>query len=161
MGRAGFDSANQLNRLAQVIDPTGTYQFTFDYIGRLSGTSTQYAFLTSRTFTTSYSYDAASNRTTFTDPENGSSSYVYDTLNRLQTLTPPAAISGGNFAFGCLQHGEWYDAPPRKGMVHGNLGCCAGTSGNESVAAFPLAALPISFLLAVHPITAPDTTILR
>jgi RHS repeat-associated protein len=32
---------------------------------------------------------------------------VYDTLNRLQTLTPPAAISGGNFGFG-------YDALSRR-----------------------------------------------
>ena len=88
------------SRLTQVTDPTGTYQFTFDNMGRLSGTSTQYAFLTSRSFTTSYGYDSASNRTGFTDPENGSSSYVYDTLNRLHTLTPPAAISGGNFGFG-------------------------------------------------------------
>jgi YD repeat-containing protein len=74
------------SRLTQVTDPTGTYQFTFDNMGRLTGTSTQYAFLTSRSFTTSYGYDADSNRTSFTDPENGSSSYVYDTLNRLQTL---------------------------------------------------------------------------
>jgi RHS repeat-associated protein len=88
------------SRLTQVVDPTGTYQFTFDNMGRLTATSTQYAFLTSRSFTTSYGYDAASNRTSFTDPESGSSTYVYDTLNRLQTLTPPAAISGGSFGFG-------------------------------------------------------------
>ena len=95
------------SRLTQVTDPTGTYQFTFDNMGRLSGTSTQYAFLTSRTFTTSYGYDAASNRTSFTDPESGATSYAYDMLNRLQTLTPPAAISGGNFGFG-------YDALSRR-----------------------------------------------
>ena len=88
------------SRLTQVTDPTGTYQFTFDNMGRLTGTSTQYAFLTSRTFTTGYGYDAASNRNGFTDPEGGSTTYGYDTLNRLQTLTPPAAISGGNFGFG-------------------------------------------------------------
>ena len=87
------------SRMTQVVDPTGTYQFAFDNMGRLTGTSAQYAFWTSRTFTTSYGYDAASNRTSFTDPENGSSSYAYDTLNRLQTLTPPAAISGGSFGF--------------------------------------------------------------
>jgi RHS repeat-associated protein len=95
------------SRLTQVTDPTGTYQFTFDNMGRLTGTSTQYAFLTSRTFTTAYSYDAASNRTGFTDPESGNSTYAYDTLNRLQTLTPPAAISGGSFGFG-------YDALSRR-----------------------------------------------
>jgi RHS repeat-associated protein len=95
------------SRLTQVTDPTGTYQFTFDNMGRLTGTSTQYAFLTSRSFTTSYSYDAASNRTGFTDPEGGSSTYAYDTLNRLQTLTPPAAISGGSFGFA-------YDALSRR-----------------------------------------------
>ena len=47
--------------MTQVTEPTGTYQFTFDSVGRLTGRTTQYAFLTSRTFTTSYSHDAASN----------------------------------------------------------------------------------------------------
>ena len=96
-------------------DPTGTYQFTGacpersrrNNMGRLTGTSTQYAFLTSRAFTTSHSYDAASNRTGFTDPEGGSSSYAYDTLNRLQTLTPPTAYGTGSFGFG-------YDAVSRR-----------------------------------------------
>src|SRR5208283_102214 len=95
------------SRLTQVTDPTGTYQFTFDNMGRLTGTSTQYAFLTSRMLTTSYGYDAASNRTSLTDPESGSSSYVYDTLNRLQTLTPPTAYGTGSFGLG-------YDALSRR-----------------------------------------------
>jgi YD repeat-containing protein len=56
--------------------------------------------LTARNFTTGYSYDAASNRTGFTDPENGSTTYAYDALNRLQTLTPPSTFSGtGSFGF--------------------------------------------------------------
>ena len=87
------------SRLTQVTDPTGTYSFTFDNMGRLTNTTTSYAFLTGRNFTTSYGYDAGSNRTGFTDPESGASTYAYDTLNRLQTLTPPAAIAGGNFGF--------------------------------------------------------------
>ena len=88
------------SRLTQVTDPTGTYQFTFDNMGRLTNTTTSYAFLVGRNFTTGYGYDAASNRTGFTDPESGATSYVYDTLNRLQTLTPPTAFSGtGNFGF--------------------------------------------------------------
>jgi RHS repeat-associated protein len=96
------------SRLTQVTDPTGTYQFTFDNMGRLTATTTSYAFLTGRTFTTSYGYDAASNRTGFTDPESGSTSYAYDTLNRLQTLTPPTAFTAsGNFGFG-------YDALNRR-----------------------------------------------
>ena len=96
------------SRLTQVTDPTGTYQFTFDNMGRLTSATTSYTFLTARNFTTGYSYDAASNRTGFTDPENGSTAYVYDTLNRLQTLTPPSAFSGtGSFGFG-------YDALNRR-----------------------------------------------
>ena len=96
------------SRLIQVSDPTGAYQFTFDNMGRLTQATTSYTFLTGRNFTASYSYDAASNRTGFTDPENGATSYVYDTLNRLQTLTPPAAFSGtGNFGFS-------YDALSRR-----------------------------------------------
>src|SRR3989442_3953912 len=61
-------------------------------MGRLTGTTTAYAFLTGRNFAASYGYDAASNRTGFTDPEGGATAFVYDTLNRLQTLTPPAAL---------------------------------------------------------------------
>ncbi len=96
------------SRVTQVTDPTGTYQFTFDNMGRLTSASASYTFLTARSFTNGYSYDAASNRTGFTDPENGSTAYVYDTLNRLQTLTPPAAFSGtGSFGFG-------YDALSRR-----------------------------------------------
>jgi YD repeat-containing protein len=59
-----------------VVDPTGTYQFAFDNMGRLSNTTTSYAFLTGRNFTTAYGYDAASNRSSFTDPENGATSYA-------------------------------------------------------------------------------------
>lgn len=91
-----YDAASQLTNVS---DPTGTYQFGFDNMGRLTGTTTDYSFLTGRTFTNSYAYDVASNRTSFTDPENGATSYVYDTLNRLTTLTPPAAISAGAFGF--------------------------------------------------------------
>lgn len=40
-----------------MVDPTGTYSFTFDNLGRLTGTTTQYTFL-ARSFTTSYTYDA-------------------------------------------------------------------------------------------------------
>jgi YD repeat-containing protein len=68
-------------------------------MGRVIGTTTTYSFLTSRNFTTSYSYDAASNRAGFTDPESGSTSYAYDTLNRLTTLTPPSGFTSGSFGF--------------------------------------------------------------
>ena len=99
------------SRLTQVTDPTGTYQFTFDNMGRLTGTNTQYSFLTGRSFTTSYSYDATSNRVGFSDPEGGSTTYAYDNLNRLQTLTPPAEFTSGaaanSFGFG-------YDALSRR-----------------------------------------------
>src|SRR5467141_4278304 len=99
------------SRLTQVTDPTGTYQFTFDNMGRLTAASTSYTFLTARNFSTGYSYDAASNRTGFTDPENCSTTYGYDTLNRLQTLTPPSAFSGtGSFGFG-------YDALSRRNQM--------------------------------------------
>src|SRR3989454_8610675 len=76
-------------------------------MGRLIGTTTGYTFLTGRTFTASYSYDAASNRTGFTDPEGGASTYAYDTVNRLTTLTPPIAITSGSFGFS-------YDALSRR-----------------------------------------------
>lgn len=87
------------SRLTQVSDATGTYDFAYDDLGRLTGTETAYSFLTSRTFTVSYAYDKNSNRTGMTDPEGGSTTYGYDTLNRLTTLTPPAAIAPSAFTF--------------------------------------------------------------
>jgi len=95
------------SRLTQVTDSTGAYQFTFDNMGRLTGTTTQYSFLASRNFTNSYAYDAASNRTGFTDPEGGSTAYSYDTLNRLTSLAPPSAFGSGSFGFS-------YDALSRR-----------------------------------------------
>jgi RHS repeat-associated protein len=88
-----------VGKIQQVNDPTGTYAFAYDNMGRLIGTTTSYSFLTGRNFTTSYTYDAASNRAGFTDPEGGSTAYTYDTLNRLATLVPPAAFGSGSFGF--------------------------------------------------------------
>jgi len=96
-----------VGKVMQVNDPTGTYAFAYDNMERLTGTTTSYSFLTSRNFTTSYSYDAASNRSGFTDPEGGTTGYTYDTLNRLTTLAPPSAFGSGSFGFG-------YDALSRR-----------------------------------------------
>ncbi len=85
------------SRLMQVTAPTGTYSFSYDNVGRLTGTSTTYAFLSGRTLTESYSYDAASNRTGFTDPEGGATTYGYDSDNR---LTSVASAASGSFSFG-------------------------------------------------------------
>jgi RHS repeat-associated protein len=96
-----------VGKIQQVNDPTGTYAFAYDNMGRLIGTTTSYSFLTSRNFTNAYTYDAASNRTGFTDPENGSTAYTYDTLNRLTSLAPPSAFGSGSFGFS-------YDALSRR-----------------------------------------------
>ncbi len=71
-----------VGKILQVNDPTGTYAFAYDNMGRLIGTTTSYAFL-SGTLTNSYSYDADSNRTGFTAPDGSTNAYSYDTLNRL------------------------------------------------------------------------------
>jgi RHS repeat-associated protein len=57
-----------------------------------------------RTFTVQYTYDAASNRVTLTDPENGTTHYSYDTLNRLTGLND---FQSHNFTFS-------YDALSRR-----------------------------------------------
>ena len=85
-----------LSRLTQVTDPTGTYSFTYDNLGRLLGTGTQYSFLSSA-LNNSYSYDAASNRTSLTTSESGITNYSYDSLNRLTSVTDP---NTGTFGFG-------------------------------------------------------------
>jgi YD repeat-containing protein len=71
-----------------VQDPnTGNYSFGYDNMNRLTTTTTNYSFLTAG-LTVQYGYDAASNRTSLTDPQNLiPTAYGYDTLNRLSTIT--------------------------------------------------------------------------
>jgi RHS repeat-associated protein len=91
-------------KVQQVVDPTGTYGFAYDNMGRVIGTTTQYTFLPFVTETNSYTYDAASNRTSLTAPDGSISTYGYDTLNRLSGL---ANSWGGSFGFS-------YDALSRR-----------------------------------------------
>jgi RHS repeat-associated protein len=60
------------------------------------------------TFTANYGYDAASNRTSMTDPQNLSTAYTYDALNRLSTL----AFNGQTPTFGF-----GYDALSRRNSL--------------------------------------------
>jgi RHS repeat-associated protein len=91
-------------KVLQVADPTGTYGFAYDNMGRLISTSTSYTFLSSPPFTSSYTYDAASNRTSLTSPDGSISTYGYDTLNRLNQVANSWA---GSFRFS-------YDALSRR-----------------------------------------------
>jgi len=86
------------NRLTHVADPTGTYAFTYDSMNRLKQASTQYSFITpTKTLNLNYTYDAASNRKTMTDAENGLTTYSYDLLNRLHNIQD---FNNNNFGFG-------------------------------------------------------------
>jgi RHS repeat-associated protein len=85
-----------VGKLKQVSDPTGTYGFAYDNMGRLIGTTTQYSFLPGVTLTNGYSYDKASNRPGYTAPDGSTVTYNYDSLNRLSTLTSSWA---GPFGF--------------------------------------------------------------
>jgi RHS repeat-associated protein len=93
-----------VGKIQQVSDPTGTYGFAYDNMGRLIGTTTQYTFVPGHNFQNSYTYDAASNRTSLTAPDGSTNSYQYDALNRLTTLTNSLT---GQFGFG-------YDALSRR-----------------------------------------------
>jgi YD repeat-containing protein len=79
-----------LSRLTQVTDPTGTYSFTYDNMGRLTAGTVNYAFFSGQNWNTAYAYDAASNRL------NAVTSYRYDTLNR---LTGVKDFQGNPFSF--------------------------------------------------------------
>ena len=76
-----------VGKILNVTDPTGTYGFAYDNMGRLIGTSTQYTFLPGHNFQNAYGYDAASNRTAMVAPDLSTNAYTYDTLNRLSSLT--------------------------------------------------------------------------
>ena len=91
-------------KIKQVSDPTGTYGFAYDNMGRLIATTTQYSFLPGVTYSNAYGYDAASNRTSFTAPDGSTVNYAYDTLSRLTSLTDSLT---GQFTFG-------YDALSRR-----------------------------------------------
>ena len=87
--------------MQQVSDPTRTYGFSDDNMGRLLGTSTQYSYLPGFNFQNAYIYDAASNRTSLTAPGRQHQTYGYDTLNRLNGLANSWAVSFG-FSYDAL-----------------------------------------------------------
>ena len=91
-------------KVLQVSDPTGTYGFAYDNMGRLIGTSTQYSYLSGLNYQNAYTYDANSNRTSLTTPDGSVTTYGYDTLNRLNGLGNSWA---GSFGFS-------YDALSRR-----------------------------------------------
>ena len=93
-----------VGKILQVNDPSGTYAFAYDNMGRLIGTTTTYSFLPNTQFSNSDTYDADSNRTGFTAPDGSTNTYTYDTLNRLTTLANSWA---GSFGFS-------YDALSRR-----------------------------------------------
>jgi YD repeat-containing protein len=76
-----------------VTDPTGSYGFAYDNMGRLMGTTTQYTFLPGHNFQNGYRDDAASNRTLLTAPDGSTNSYNYDSLNRRTQLTRPNGVN--------------------------------------------------------------------
>src|SRR5947209_17658271 len=73
-------------------------------MGRLIGTTTQYAFLPGSPFSDAYTYDTASNRKSRTAPDTSITTYGYDTLNRLNGMANSWA---GSFGFS-------YDALSRR-----------------------------------------------
>ena len=93
-----------VGKIQQVTDPTATYGFAYDNMGRLIGTTTQYSFLPDYNFQNAYGYDAASNRTAMVAPDLSTNAYTYDTLNRLSSLTNSLT---GQFGFS-------YDALSRR-----------------------------------------------
>ena len=85
-GSAVYYTYDAAGRLTTVDDPTGTYSFSYDGMGQLKQTTTNYKFDSAGAYTVSYTYDAASNRASMTDPQGGVAQYTYDTLNRLTNL---------------------------------------------------------------------------
>ena len=85
-----------VGRILNVSDPTGSYGFAYDNMGRLLSSTTQYTFLPGQSLTNSYTYDAASHRTALSAADGSTARYVYDSVNRLTTLSNSWA---GQFSF--------------------------------------------------------------
>jgi RHS repeat-associated protein len=89
------------SRTTGVTDATGTYQFAYDNMGRMTSAQVTYSFLPGKTFSVANAYDANSNRVGMTDPQGGVTSYTYDSNNRLVGLADPGANSF-TFAYDAL-----------------------------------------------------------
>ena len=98
-----YDAAGRLSQVSDY-NTTGTYSFTYDDMNRLKTATTDYTFDSHGAYTVQYGYDAASNRTSMTDPQSAVTTYTYDSLNRLSNLQDP---SSHNFGFS-------YDALSRR-----------------------------------------------
>jgi RHS repeat-associated protein len=96
-----------LNRLTQAADTTTTLGVSYDNLGHLSASTTQYSFLPGQVFATSMSYDNASRPSRFTAPDGTTNDYSYDDLGRLASLNSSLA---GPFAFS-------YDALDRRTIL--------------------------------------------
>ncbi|MGA7218805.1 MAG: RHS repeat-associated core domain-containing protein, partial [Candidatus Sulfotelmatobacter sp.] len=82
-----YDAAGRLTQVNDYNSDTGTYTFSYDNMNRLTSTTTNYQFTSIGAQTVQYGYDAASNRTSMTDPVGTVTSYSYDQLNRLTALS--------------------------------------------------------------------------
>jgi RHS repeat-associated protein len=85
---------DSLDRLTGVTDRSGTYQFTYDGLGRIKNATSSYAMLPSRSFSVSYGFDGDSHTTAITDPEGTIEAYAYDSRGALSSV---ATVQG---AFG-------------------------------------------------------------
>ena len=81
-----YDAAGRLTQVNDYNSDTGTYTFSYDNMNRLTSATTNYQFTSIGAQTVQYGYDAASNRTSMTDPVGTVTSYSYDQLNRLTGL---------------------------------------------------------------------------
>jgi len=91
---ATYDPVGRLTQIQSGYDGS-TWTFAYDNMGRLTQTGTNYGFDSAGNYTIEYGYDAASNRTSMTDPQRGVTTYSYDTLNRLTNIQDPSSHNFG------------------------------------------------------------------
>jgi RHS repeat-associated protein len=97
---ATYDPAGRMTQVQSGYDGS-TWTFAYDDMGRLTQAGTNYGFDSAGNYTVKYGYDAASNRTSMTDPQNGVTTYTYDTLNRLTNVQDPQSHNFG-FSYDAL-----------------------------------------------------------
>lgn len=94
---------NGIGHLTQIVDGTGTTNYSYDQHGRLTGEARQPAAAPGTSYTTGYSYDAQGRLSSITYPSGRVVSYTFDSMGRINQIATSynntSQIIGSNITY--------------------------------------------------------------